>query len=925
MKKAIAWIVNHPIACVLCILLAIALLSIRITNIETNTDLKQLIPENDPRTEYYNNVYKEIFGSDILSIVVVKPKTGDVFTHETLALIEKLTDDFYEIDGVMNVSSLTTVNMIKGDTDTFDTGKLIEDIPTEPERLQTIRNNALSNDHFIGYILSEDGSSAGINVYTEKPDEDKTFDERFVKNITAIIEKHNKDHTIYHVGAPLATYSFLNYIKMDQKTVNGVMIILFSTLLFVAYRSYLSLLLPFVTTGLSVIATFGFMSLMNYPITPQSALVPGLLLVIGSTEDMHLLSLYFNKLRKGLAQKEAVMNTALECALPVTLTSITTIIGFATLSINKTTMIKEFGIVMAFGLFANYLVTITTIPAILNFFKTPKLLREEEKISKKKHLGINTILDRIVAINKNYPLAISVITVVIVIISLLGTLRVKVDNDLMSFFKENATFKKDVVRLSKDLTGFSNMSIIVQTEDEGDVIEPDVLKKIVKLQQYIETLGKFDKTVSLADHIKLMNREMYGGRKEMQVVPDLRQAIAQYMVLLDYDTLSEYVDSERKNARILVIHNVSSTYEFNILIDKVRKYIDENMTGYAKEGSIKQLSVTLTGIDFLMKDSIDTIVKGQLQGLSIALAVIFILMAILFLSVKAGFIAIISNIIPILLNFGVMGWFAIKLNTSTSMVALIALGIAIDDTIHFMVRYQSELRSTNDQKQAMANAIKTEGEPVIFTSVALAAGFSVLMLSNFAPSASFGLLSALVMIYALFTDLFINPVLLLSVQLITVWDYVALKFKKTVLQKSIILKNLSYSEAKKLVLLGSIRKVLAREHIFHQGEKGGEMYLILSGSVKVLAEGDSGNAQVLSTLEVGELFGEMALLGGGVRTAAVYAETDLELLRIDYNALERVRRRSPRISAKIYFNIARILSERIETLNIERLKRTTSY
>jgi hypothetical protein len=241
-----------------------------------------------------------------------------------------------------------------------------------------------------------------------------------------------------------------------------------------------------------------------------------------------------------------------------------------------------------------------------------------------------------------------------------------------------------------------------------------------------------------------------------------------------------------------------------------------------------------------------------------------------------------------------------------------------------MVRYQYELKSTNNQKQAMANAIRTIGEPVIFTSVALAVGFSVLMLSNFAPSAMFGLLSALVMIYALLTDLFVNPVILLFVQLITVWDYVALKFKKTVLQKSIILKNLSYSEAKKIVLLGSIRNASAREYLFHQGEEGEEMYLILSGCIKVLAEDEAGRENVLSTLEAGELFGEMALLGGGVRTAAVRAETDAELLRIDYKALERVRRRNPRISAKIYFNMARILSERVSDLNTDRLKRAAT-
>lgn len=919
MRKIIIWIVNHPIFSVLFLLVAISFLSIRITEVEFNSDLKQLLlSEDDPQTRYYEDIFQDTFGSDILSIVVVKAKTGDVFSFKTLTLIEKLTNDFYEIDEVINVNSLTTVHMIKGEDDSINTNQLIKEIPSDPVDLQKIRQNALTNDHFIGYIISEDGKAAAINIYTEESEGDDTFNERFVEKVTSIINKNNKDHIVYHVGGPLSTLTMLSLLKKDQKTVNGVMFILFLSFLFLAYRSYLAVLLPVATTGLSVIATFGFMSLMNYPITPQSVLVPALLLIIGSTEDMHMLSLYFHQLRNGMIKKDAVMTTTMQSALPITLTSFTTILGFGTLSMIEITMTREFGIIMAFGLFANYLVTIITVPAILNFLKAPKSRGPGKNPTQRKGFSLDVIFERIISINTNYPSTITIIAAIIVIISVLGIFRVKVDNDSMSFFKESSTFKKDIGRLNKDLTGFNTINIIVQTENDGDIIEPEVLKIIDGLQQYIKELGKFEKTISIANHIKLMNREMHGGKKEMQIIPDSRQAVAQYMILMDDDTISEYVDSEQRNARILVIHNISSSYECNIVIDKIRKYIDENIKGYVKEGNINKISVTLTGIGYLMNNSTDALVNGQVRGLGLALVVIFILMSILFLSVKGGLVAIISNIIPILINFGIMGLFCIELNTSTSMVALIALGIAIDDTVHFMVRYQRGLRTTNDQKQAMANAIRTEGEPVLFTSMALALGFSVLMLSSFVPSIYFGLLSALVMIYALLTDLFINPIMLLAVQLITVWDYVTLKFKKAVLQESIILKNLSLSEAKKIVLLGSIRKVSAKEHIFHQGEKGEEMYLILSGSVKVLAESE-GKVKVLNILEEGELFGEMALLGEGVRTASVHAETDVELLRIDYNALERVRRRNPRISAKIYFNIASILSERVKTLNIQQL------
>ncbi len=287
MRKIIIWIVDHPIFSVLFLLIAISFLSIKITKVEFNSDLKQLLlPEDDPQTRYYEDIFQDTFGSDILSIVVVKAKTGDVFSFETLTLIEKLTNDFYEIEEVINVNSLTTVHLIKGEDDSINTNKLIKEIPSDPVDLQKIRENAFSNDHFIGYIISEDGKAAAINIYTEESEGDDTFNERFVEKVTSIINKNNKDHIVYHVGGPLSTLTMLSLLKKDQKTINGVMFILFLSFLFLAYRSYLAVLLPVATTGLSVIATFGFMALMNYPITPQSVLVPALLLIIGSTSKI---------------------------------------------------------------------------------------------------------------------------------------------------------------------------------------------------------------------------------------------------------------------------------------------------------------------------------------------------------------------------------------------------------------------------------------------------------------------------------------------------------------------------------------------------------------------------------------------------------------------------------------------------------------
>ncbi len=255
------------------------------------------------------------------------------------------------------------------------------------------------------------------------------------------------------------------------------------------------------------------------------------------------------------------------------------------------------------------------------------------------------------------------VTGLLIILALFGLLRLSVNNDYLGFFKQNSPIRKDLEKLNRDLSGLNVINVIFNTEDDGDILEPEVLKQIDGLQQFMQQLGTFDKTVSLADHIKLMHREMNEGREEMRRIPDSRPAIAQYLLLMDYDTLAEYIDSERRHASVLVLHNLSGSRELAREMDKVRTYIDKNIRGYGKDGKIRDISIMFTGLDYLMKNSTDAIVRGQVNSLGIALVVIFILMTIVFFSVKGGLIAIISNIIPILINFGIMGWFGIALTT----------------------------------------------------------------------------------------------------------------------------------------------------------------------------------------------------------------------------------------------------------------------
>lgn len=902
MKKIIPWIVRHPVISVFILSVAISLTIFRVAEVEIDPSSEGMMVEGDPEREYYER-FKETFGSDTLTVVVIKSKDGDVFTEETLTLIKNLTDELEDLDGVTDVHSLTRVNRIQGDGDFLNTDDLIYEVPSDEASLKEIRRDAFRNYINVGSILSEDGKVAAINIFTEKRLYDRGFNKRVSDEIERLINTYKGEHNLYQIGGPLTKITFSSYIASDQKTIIPWSVLIILIILFLSFRSSVAVFLPIFTGGLSILTTLGFMTLLGYPINVITVIVPSLLIVIGCTEDVHMLAIYAAKLREGLEKKEAIMYMAVHSALPISLTSLTTFLGFATLSINKITILKQFGIVSSFGLFANFIVTIIVIPSALHLFSAPKVFQQSVKGRRAKRRDIDALLDGIVSLNKNHRLAIALCTIALVLLALLGALRLDVNTDYISYFKEGSFIRERVSSIHNDLSGAQSFNIIVETGEEDRVKEPNILKQMVGLQEYIGGMG-VDKSVSLADFIKIVNREMNGGRIDKEAIPGSRELVAQYLLLLGDLDLEKYVNDDRSTANIVVRHNINSSGELSILLDQIKEYINSNLS--------RSLTVRFTGEGILINNASDAMVIGQIQSLGLALLAVFIIMTILFMSIKAGIIAMISNTIPILLNFGIMGWLGIPLNTGTSMVGAIALGIAVDDTIHFMVRYQRELRATNDQDMAIAHTLHGEGKPILFTSTALAVGFGILVLSNFNPTINFGLLAGLVMIYALMADLFVNPVVLLTVHLITLWDFLQLKLKKDITKDSTIFRNLSHFEAKKVVLLGSLRSAQAGELILKQGEKGEDMYIIVSGKVKVSVGGGEEEKDVCNLSE-GEIFGEMALLGEGVRSANIVALEDTELLRIDDNALERVRRRFPWIAAKLFKNMSGIISDRLRT------------
>jgi CRP-like cAMP-binding protein len=478
-----------------------------------------------------------------------------------------------------------------------------------------------------------------------------------------------------------------------------------------------------------------------------------------------------------------------------------------------------------------------------------------------------------------------------------------VDNDLLGYFRKDSPVRVRAQRLHDDLAGAQTFFIRITSGQPGFFKQPENLARIAEIQKRMEEMGYFDKTVSFADPVRLIHREMNGGREEEYNVPGTKELIAQYLVFLRRDDIETYVTPGFDEANILVRHNIASSY----LLKKVTREL---------EGEIRKilhppLQFGLTGENILINTSADSLVRGQIAGIGILLLVVFVLTGFLFVNVKAGCLSLFPNLLPVVLNFGVMALCGIPLNTGTCMVAAIAIGIATENTIHFMSRYNKEMRNLQDRNKAMEACIRSELRPCVSASMALAMGFGVLAFSHFVPVGHFGLLSALVMLYALLANFLLTPLLLFATQLTTLIDMAALRLNQDVIKAPKLFAGLKAWQTKKVVLLGRLEKKDAGEYVVREGEFGKSLFLILEGKATAFGRGGTGNEIVFASLGPGDIFGEVALVEPGPRTASVRADETIQFIEIDWDGLERVQKLYSGVASQLFLNLSRILGKRL--------------
>lgn len=737
------FILKYPKVVLGILILITGFLCVFAQHIPTDNSLDAFTSKDDPDRIFQKHLNKQ-FGTD--DIIVIAFSNENIFTPESLELIDRITHRTEDLKCVYKVTSLTNVNNIIGTEENFIVEPLIREIAEIEEGLDEIKKEALANPIYLGNLISGDAMTTAILVQLEdlpKDSQDKNILISRIKNILTEESSNNKTR-FYVAGSSIVNYYSALYVENDLNLFLPLILVLIALVLYTIFRNIVYILIVLGNIFICLIWTLGFFGLVGASLNTVTTIVLPLITALAAALSVHVLTDYRRNCLQPGEKRKVLVDTMHHLFKPCLMACLTTAAGFASLQVSNVPPIKDFGGIAAGGMICCFLISFTFLPITLSCAKKPST----SMVRVAKPGLLDNILEFFAAFSMKHGLSIIIISVLLVLASIVGIFRLKIETNLLEFFKKKSDVYQSTKFVEKNLSGVTFADISLESELTDAFKDPTILRQIESLHDHLKTYDQVDKVTSINDYLKEMHKSFHNEDNAYYRLPESRELVAQYLLLFDSDDLEDFIDSDYRWARVSVRITEHSSEKLKELIDNIKSYAIKNLG--------KNLKVKMTGTAVLKSNLIDRILKSQIQSLGMAMIIIFTLIFLVFRSIKMGMISIAPNLLPIVINFGIMGWTGIPLNTATSMISAIAIGIVVDDTIHFLAFYNQN----GDHIHSISRTIFAKGRAIITTSVVLFVGFGILLFSNFVPTIYFGILVASIMVIAILGDLILLPALL---------------------------------------------------------------------------------------------------------------------------------------------------------------------
>jgi len=788
-------IYRHPwVALALMLALIIGLLS-QLPNLRMDTSTEGFLRDDDPVLQQYND-FREQFGRD--EVVIIAVSAPDVFGPNFLPKLKALHEELAEnVPHLDDITSLINARDTRGVENELIVQDLLEEWPqTEAER-EAIRTRAMGNSVYRNLLLSEDGRLTTIVIRTDafsseglEQDDLDSFEDEFdteasdnppakrayltdaensalVRKVQEIIAKYQADEfEIYLAGSPVVGEVLKRAMEKNMGRFMVLAVFTISLILLLLFRRISGVLLPLITVILSLLSTLSVMALLGIAFKLPTQIMPSFLLAVGVGASVHLLAIFYRALPyQGIEVGEiegrhikgnAIAKAMGHSGLAITMTSLTTAAGLASFAGSEVAPIGDLGAISALGVLISLVFTLVLLPALLAL--TPIRLKPPKR-DPKAQPPMDRLLAGIAKFSTSRPKLVLTISAAAILFGATGATQVAFSHKPYEWLPKSNTTRQATDFLDQKMRGTSTVEVVVQTDRENGLYEPRIMQGLDRLAPMVEAIDEGElfvgKTLSVADILKETNRALNENRSEFYRIPDNRELIAQELFLFENsgsDDLEDFVDSQFRQARFTAKMPWVDAVLYEDFIQKLERMFRQELG--------EEVGLHVTGMITLLGRTMGASMYTMAESYLIAVGVITLMMIFMMGDLRIGLITMIPNLTPILLTLGLMGWIGLPLDLFTMLIGAIAIGLAVDDTIHFMHNFRRYHHQSGHVAHAVNETLLSTGRAMLITTIVLSTGFFLYMFSTLTNLFAFGLLTGFTIFMALLADFFLAPALM---------------------------------------------------------------------------------------------------------------------------------------------------------------------
>ncbi len=718
-------------------------------------DYRIFFSEDNPLLQAFEALQDSYNKTDNV-LFVVTPKSGNVFTPESLDVIEALTKAAWRIPYSIRVDSITNFQHTYAEFDDLVVEDLVEDaMSLSSDDIERIKAVALAEPALVDRIVSPRGHVTAVNVTVHLPEKNSQAEVPevvlFSRNLAAEFEEKYPDFEIRLTGIVFMNNAFPEASQADVQTLVPLMFLVILILVGLSLRIISGTIVTFIVILLSIISAMGLTGWIGIKLSPPTAAAPTVIMTIAVAHCVHILVNFLQSLRLTGDKQQAMVESLRINMQPVFLTSLTTAIGFLSMNFSDAPPFRDLGNIVAMGVVTGYLLSITFLPAMMMIMPVRQRKQTGKRSDMMERLG-----DFVVA--KRQPLMWGMLVFVVATVVFIP--QNQLNDEFVKYFDESIQFRLDTDYTTDNLTGMYEISYSLGAGETGGISDPEYLQTLEAFAEWFRGQPNVMYVSTFSTVMKRINKNMHNDEQEWYRVPDQRDLAAQYLLLYEMSLpygldLNNQINVDKSATRLQVNLKSISSNELLELEQRAQQWLEQNAPPAMRTKG--------AGPTIMFANIGSSNIRSMLQGTVIALVLISFILIFALRSLKIGLISLVPNLIPAAMAFGLWGIFVGQVGLSISVVIGMTLGIVVDDTVHFLSKYLRARREKGlSSPDAVRYAFSTVGMALWVTTLALVAGFLVLLMSAFELNSSMGILTALTISLALIADFLLLPPLLMK-------------------------------------------------------------------------------------------------------------------------------------------------------------------